>query len=116
MYTKVYVVTDQTAIEYLQNDDLEGFKQYLSEDETLDFGDPIYFSGEKKPAPSAPASPTANPTTAPSTPTPSAPAKRRIVHILRPSTGYELKIITILVNNILYDNKKIKTYASTIIS
>ncbi len=45
MYTKVYVVTDQTAIEYLQNDDLEGFKQYLSEDETLDFGDPIYFSG-----------------------------------------------------------------------
>ncbi len=47
MYTKVYVVTDQTAIEYLQNDDLEGFKQYLSEDETLDFGDPISFSGAK---------------------------------------------------------------------
>ncbi len=48
MYTKVYVVTDQTAIEYLQNDDLEGFKQYLSEDETLDFGDPISFSGAEE--------------------------------------------------------------------
>ncbi len=43
MYTKVYVVTDQTAIEYLQNDDLEGFKQYLSEDETLEFGGPHLF-------------------------------------------------------------------------
>ncbi len=46
MATKVYVINDPTAIEYLQNDDLEGFKSYLSENEYLDFGDPITFDTE----------------------------------------------------------------------
>ncbi len=46
MATKVYVINDPTAIEYIQNDDLGGFKSYLDEDEYLDFGDPISFDTE----------------------------------------------------------------------
>lgn len=46
MSIKVYVVNDPTAIEYLQNEDLEGFKEYLSEEEYLDFGEPQYFDTE----------------------------------------------------------------------
>lgn len=46
MSIKVYVVNDPTAIEYLQNEDLEGFKEYLSKEEYLDFGEPQYFDTE----------------------------------------------------------------------
>ncbi len=45
MSIKVYVVSDPTAIEFFQNDDLDGFKLYL-EEENLDFGEPEYFDTE----------------------------------------------------------------------
>lgn len=48
MNTKVYIITDKNAIEYLQNDDLKGFKQYLAEDEYLDFGNPQSFMSEEE--------------------------------------------------------------------
>lgn len=46
MSIKVYVIEDSNLIEFLQNDDLEGFKVYLNEDETLYIPDPEYFDSE----------------------------------------------------------------------
>ncbi|MCH5244377.1 MAG: hypothetical protein J1F29_05700 [Lentimicrobiaceae bacterium] len=37
---------DVAAIELLQDNDLEGFKEYLAADDTLDFGEPEYFDSE----------------------------------------------------------------------
>lgn len=46
MSIKVYIVEDAAAIELLQDNDLEGFKEYLAADDTLDFGEPEYFDSE----------------------------------------------------------------------
>lgn len=46
MSIKVYVIDDPMAIEFLQNNDLAGFKEYLASDDTLDFGKPEYFDTE----------------------------------------------------------------------
>lgn len=46
MSIKVYVINDSNLIELLQNDDLEGFKEYLNDDDTLYFPDPEYFDSE----------------------------------------------------------------------
>lgn len=46
MSIKVYVVEDATSIEFFQNNDLAGFKEYLAEDDSLDFGEPEYFDSE----------------------------------------------------------------------
>lgn len=46
MSIKVYVIEDSNLIEYLQNDDLEGFKEYLNEDETIYIPEPEYFDSE----------------------------------------------------------------------
>lgn len=46
MSIKVYVIDDLNAIEFFVNDDLEGFKQYLSEEDMLDFPEPEYFDTE----------------------------------------------------------------------
>lgn len=46
MSIKVYVVKDPLAIEYFQNDDIEGFKEYLASDDMLDFPDPVCFDTE----------------------------------------------------------------------
>ncbi len=48
MDIKVYVITDQTAIDLLTNDDLDGFKAYLSEDDTLYFPEPETFATEEE--------------------------------------------------------------------
>lgn len=48
MSIKVYVITDSSAIEFLQNDDFDGFKNYLNEEEHLDFGEPEYFDTESE--------------------------------------------------------------------
>lgn len=48
MSIKVYVVEDSNLIEHLQNDDLEGFKEYLNENETLYIPEPEYFDSEAK--------------------------------------------------------------------
>ena len=37
---------DVAAIELLQDNDLEGFKEFLAADDTLDFGEPEYFDSE----------------------------------------------------------------------
>lgn len=46
MSVKVYVISDRTAIDYIQDDDIDGFKEYLSEDDTIYFGDPEIFDSE----------------------------------------------------------------------
>ena len=48
MDVKVYVITDQTAIDLLTKDDLDGFKAYLAEDDTLYFPDPEPFATEEE--------------------------------------------------------------------
>lgn len=46
MSIKVYVIDDPMAIDFFQNDDLDGFKEYLAADDTLDFGEPECFDTE----------------------------------------------------------------------
>lgn len=46
MSIKVYVIEDSNLIEFLQNDDLEGFKDYLENDDTLYIPEPEYFDSE----------------------------------------------------------------------
>lgn len=46
MSVKVYVISDRTAIDYIQDDDIDGFKEYLTEDDTIYFGDPEIFDSE----------------------------------------------------------------------
>ena len=48
MDVKVYVITDQTAIDLLTKDDLDGFKAYLAEDDTLYFPEPETFATEEQ--------------------------------------------------------------------
>ena len=47
MSVKVYVVTDQEAINFMVENDIDGFKDYLSEEEFLNFGDPEIFDSEE---------------------------------------------------------------------
>ena len=47
MSIKVYVITDPAeAINYLLNDDINGFTEYLASDDTLEFPEPEYFDNE----------------------------------------------------------------------
>lgn len=46
MPIKVYVIKDCTAIDFIEDNDIDGFKQYLSEEEYLMFDDPIQFETE----------------------------------------------------------------------
>lgn len=46
MSIKVYIVEDATAIDLIQNNDLDGFKAYLAEDDTFYFGAPECFDSE----------------------------------------------------------------------
>ena len=48
MSAKVYIVTDRTAIEFIENNDMVGFKNYLAEDEYLMFDEPIEFETEQE--------------------------------------------------------------------
>ncbi|MGN0228559.1 MAG: hypothetical protein ACI4BH_01995 [Muribaculaceae bacterium] len=47
MDIKVYIITDQTAIDLITDNDLDGFKAYLAEDETLYFPEPETFATEE---------------------------------------------------------------------
>lgn len=40
MAVKVYVISDPLAINFLVNDDIDGFKEYLDSDDMLDFSEP----------------------------------------------------------------------------
>lgn len=46
MSVKVYVINDPLAINFLVNDDIDGFKEYLDSDEMLDFTEPEVFDTE----------------------------------------------------------------------
>lgn len=46
MSIKVYVITDPEAINYLVNDDIDGFTEYLASDDMLDIPEPVYFDTE----------------------------------------------------------------------
>ncbi|MGN0213548.1 MAG: DUF5053 domain-containing protein [Muribaculaceae bacterium] len=48
MDIKVYVITDQTAIDLITDDDIDGFKAYLAEDDTLYFPEPETFATEEE--------------------------------------------------------------------
>ena len=48
MDIKVYVITDQTAIDLITDNDLDGFKDYLAEDDTLYFAEPETFATEEQ--------------------------------------------------------------------
>lgn len=48
MAAKVYIVTDRTAVDFIENNDIVGFKNYLSEDEFLMFEKPVEFETEQE--------------------------------------------------------------------
>ena len=48
MDIKVYVITDQTAIDLITDNDLDGFKAYLAEEDTIYFPDPEIFASEEE--------------------------------------------------------------------
>ena len=48
MDIKVYVITDQTAINLITDNDLDGFKAYLAEEDTIYFPDPEIFTSEEE--------------------------------------------------------------------
>lgn len=44
--TQIYIVTDATAIQFIEDNDIDGFKEYLAEEKYLDFGEPETFDTE----------------------------------------------------------------------
>lgn len=48
MAVKVYVISDPLAIDFLVNDDIEGFKEYLDSDDMLIFPEPEVFDSKEK--------------------------------------------------------------------
>ena len=46
MSVKVYVISDPLAINFLVDNDLAGFKEYLESDDMLDFPEPEVFDTE----------------------------------------------------------------------
>ena len=48
MQIKLYVITDRNLIELFEDNDIDGLKQYLEEDDTLYFEDPVLFNTESE--------------------------------------------------------------------
>ena len=48
MQIKLYVITDRNLIDLFEDNDIDGFKQYLEEDDTLYFEGPVLFSTESE--------------------------------------------------------------------
>lgn len=48
MPVKVYVISDPLAINFLVDDDIDGFKEYLDSDDMLDFPEPEVFDTEEQ--------------------------------------------------------------------
>lgn len=46
MAIQVYVISDPLAIDFIQNEDLDGFKEYLDSDDMLSFPEPEGFATE----------------------------------------------------------------------
>lgn len=47
MSVKVYVISDPLAIDFLINDDIDGFKEYLDSDDMLCFPEPEVFDSSE---------------------------------------------------------------------
>lgn len=48
MSVKVYVISEPLAINFLVDDDIDGFKEYLDSDDMLDFPEPEVFETEQQ--------------------------------------------------------------------
>lgn len=48
MSAKVYVIKDRLAIDFIENNDVDGFRNYLAEDEFLIFDEPVEFKTEQE--------------------------------------------------------------------
>ena len=48
MDIKVYVITDRTLIDFIEGNDINGFRKYLGDDDTLYFAEPIQFETESE--------------------------------------------------------------------
>lgn len=48
MSVKVYVISEPLAINFLVDDDIDGFKEYLDSDDMLDFPEPEVFDTEEQ--------------------------------------------------------------------
>ena len=48
MSAKVYVIKDRTMIEFIENNELDGFKNYLAEDEYLMLDAPVEFETQQE--------------------------------------------------------------------
>ena len=48
MDIKVHVITDRALIDFIEDNDVEGFQQYLEVDDTLYFEEPIQFETESE--------------------------------------------------------------------
>lgn len=46
MAVKVYTISDPLAIDFIVNNDIDGFKEYLDSDDTLYFNEPEEFATE----------------------------------------------------------------------
>lgn len=48
MSVKVYVISEPLAIDFIMDDDIDGFKELLDSDDTLYFPEPEVFDSEEK--------------------------------------------------------------------
>ena len=48
MSAKVYVIKDRTAIDFIEDNDIDGFRDYLAEEEYLMFDEPVEFETERE--------------------------------------------------------------------
>ena len=48
MSAKVYIVKDRTAINFIEDNDIDGFKNYLADEEYLIFDEPVEFETEQE--------------------------------------------------------------------
>lgn len=48
MSAKVYVIRDRALIEFIENSDLDGFKNYLAQEEYLMLDEPVEFETEQE--------------------------------------------------------------------
>lgn len=48
MSAKVYVISDRSLIDFIEDNDVDGFRNQLEEDDTLYFDDPIEFDSEEE--------------------------------------------------------------------
>ena len=48
MSAKVYVIKDRTAIDFIENNDIDRFRDHLAEEEYLMFDEPVEFETERE--------------------------------------------------------------------